>query len=214
MAIEVINRLCQPCSEFALAEHWYASTGLEDLLGISDDAITKDRLYRTLDALRTAQAAIENDLKERLGSLFQLDYDLLLYDLTSSYFEGLAEENDLAARGYSRDHRSDCKQIVLALMVTSEGFPLAHVTLVGNTQDGTTVRQIVEMVEERFGTSQRVWVMDRGMINHDNLKFLKRRRYLLACRREYAEPVPGGFTSDQGLAAAPGQRRGRDQSDP
>ena len=133
----------QPCSEFALAEHWYASTGLEDLLGVPDDAVTKDRLYRTLDRLLTAQTAIENDLKARFAGLFQLDYDLLLYDLTSSYFEGLAEENDLAKRGYSRDHRSDCKQIVLALVVTREGFPLAHDTLAGNTKDVQTVRRIV-----------------------------------------------------------------------
>ena len=94
VAIEVINRLCAPCSEFALAEHWYASTGLEDLLGVADENVTKDRLYRTLDQLLTAQTAIENDLKQRFEGLFQLDYDLLLYDLTSSYFEGLAEEND------------------------------------------------------------------------------------------------------------------------
>jgi DDE family transposase len=203
VAIEVINRLCQPCSEFALAEHWYAATGLEDLLGIRDDAITKDRLYRTLDALRGAQTAMENDLKERLGALFQLDYDLMLYDLTSSYFEGLAEENELATRGYSRDHRSDCQQIVLALVVTSEGFPLAHVTLAGNTQDGTTVRQIVEMVENRFGTSQRVWVMDRGMINDDNLKFLKRRRYLLACRRSTLSRFQAALQTSQGWQRLP-----------
>src|SRR5713101_1906593 len=94
VAIEVINRLCQPCSEFALAEHWYASTALEDLLGVADAEVTKDRLYRTLDGLLKAQVPIENDLKDRFGSLFQLQYDLLLYDLTSSYFEGLAEEND------------------------------------------------------------------------------------------------------------------------
>ncbi len=128
VAIEVINRLCQPCSEFALAEHWYASTALEDLLGVPDGAVTKDRLYRTLDRLLKAQDDIESDLKERLGTLFQLDYDLLLYDLTSTYFEGLAEDNDLAQRGYSRDHRSDCKQVVLALVLTREGFPLAHRT--------------------------------------------------------------------------------------
>ena len=143
VAIEVINRLCGPCSEFALAEHWYASTALEDLLGVPDSAVTKDRLYRTLDRLLRAQEPIENDLKDRLGTLFQLDYDLLLYDLTSTYFEGLAEENDLARRGYSRDHRSDCKQIVLALVVTREGFPLAHLTLAGNTQDVQTVEMIV-----------------------------------------------------------------------
>ncbi len=185
VAIEVINRLCGPCSEFALAEHWYASTGLEDLLGVPDSAVTKDRLYRTLDRLLRAQVPIEDDLKHRLGTLFQLDYDLLLYDLTSTYFEGLAEENDLARRGYSRDHRSDCKQIVLALIVTREGFPLAHLTLAGNTQDVETVKTIVEMVETRFGRSQRIWVMDRGMISKETLKFLNQsgRRYLLATRR-------------------------------
>jgi len=165
VAIEVINCLCGPCSEFALAEHWYCSTGLEDLLGVPDSVVTKDRLYRTLDRLLKAQEAIENDLKDQLGNLFQLDYDLLLYDLTSTYFEGLAEENDLARRGYSRDHRSDCKQIVLALIVTRDGFPLAHRTLAGNTQDLQTVETIVTTIEARFGRSQRVWVMDRGMIS-------------------------------------------------
>jgi transposase len=185
VAIEVINRLCAPCSEFALAEHWYASTALEDLLGVPDDAVTKDRLYRTLDQLLQGQVAIENDLKARLQGLFQLEYDLLLYDLTSSYFEGLAEENDLAKRGYSRDRRSDCKQIVLALIVTREGFPLAHYTMVGNTRDVDTVKKVVEEVEQRYGKSQRVWVMDRGMISKKTLAFLNKpgRRYLLATRR-------------------------------
>ena len=142
-------------------------------------------MYRTLDRLLKAQQVIEDDLKDRFGQLFQLDYDLLLYDLTSTYFEGLAEENELAQRGYSRDHRSDCKQIVLALIVTREGFPLAHVTLAGNTQDLQTVETIVTTVEERFGKSQRVWVMDRGMISAETLKFLGQsgRRYLLATRR-------------------------------
>ena len=185
VAIEVINRLCAPCSEFALAEQWYASTALPDLVGVPDDAVTKDRLYRTLDALLEAKEPIENDLKAQLGTLFRLNYDLLLYDLTSTYFEGLAEDNDLARRGYSRDHRSDCKQVVLALVVTREGFPLAHVTLAGNTQDVETVQQIVGAVERRFGQSQRVWVMDRGMISKTTLRFLGQgqRRYLLATRR-------------------------------
>lgn len=123
VAIEVINRLCAPCSEFALAEHWYASTGLEDLLGVADSAVTKDRLYRTLDQLLAAQRAIESDLKEQLGALFNLDYSVVLYDLTSTYFEGLAAENELAQRGYSRDHRGDCKQVVVALILTRDGFP-------------------------------------------------------------------------------------------
>src|SRR5271170_7674759 len=161
VAIEVINRLCQPCSEFALAEHWYVSTALEELLGVPAAAVTKDRLYRTLDQLLKAQDQIEHDLKERLGTLFQLDYDLLLYDLTSTYFEGLAEGNDLAQRGYSRDHRNDCKQVVLALVLSREGFPLAHRTWAGNTQDLQTVKKIVRDIEARYGKSNRVWVMDQ-----------------------------------------------------
>ena len=185
VAIEVINRLCGPCSEFALAEHWYVSTGLEDLLGVPDAEVTKDRLYRTLDALVKSQEQIENDLKERLGTLFRLEYELLLYDLTSTYFEGLAEGNEIAERGYSRDHRSDCVQVVVALVVTREGFPLAHLTLPGNTRDLQTVEKMVTAVETRFGKSQRVWVMDRGMISKKTLAFLSQpgRRYLLALRR-------------------------------
>jgi transposase len=190
VAIEVINRLCAPCSEFALAEHWYASTGLEDLLGVPDSAVTKDRLYRTLDRLLGAQEAIERDLKERLGTLFQLDYSLVLYDLTSTYFEGLAAENELARRGYSRDHRADCKQVVVALVVTRDGFPLAHRTFAGNTRDLKTVQSIVTEIETQFGKTRRIWVMDRGMISDESLKFLGEsgRRYLLATRRgELAE---------------------------
>jgi transposase len=184
-AIEVINRLCAPCSEFALAEHWYASTGLEDLLGVPDSAVTKDRLYGTLDRLLGAQESIEGDLKEQLGTLFRLDYGLVLYDLTSTYFEGLAAENELACRGYSRDHRGDCKQIVVALVVTRDGFPLAHRTFAGNTQDLKTVQTIVTDIETQFGKSRRIWVMDRGMISDESLKFLGEsgRRYLLATRR-------------------------------
>ena len=153
----------------------------------SPTAVTKDRLYRTLDAIvEGSRRRSENDLEScNIGTLFQLDYDLLLYDLTSTYFEGLAEENHLARRGYSRDHRSDCKQVVLALIVTREGFPLAHLTLAGNTQDLQTVKTNVETIETRFGKSQRVWVMDRGMISDEMLEFLGQpgRRYLLATRR-------------------------------
>jgi transposase len=205
VAIEVINRLCQPCSEFALAEHWYASTALEDLVGVPDAAVTKDRLYRTLDQLLKAQDAIESDLKERLGSLFQLDYELLLYDLTSTYFEGLAEENDLARRGYSRDHRSDCKQVILALVLSREGFPLAHRTWAGNTQDLQTVKNIVNEIEERFGKTKRVWVMDRGMISKESLAFLDQpgRRYLLSTRRQALNRFPALLESRRGWRTLP-----------
>src|SRR5271167_2988677 len=190
VAIEVINRLCSPCSEFALAEHWYASTGLEDLLAVPDSVVTKDRLYRTLDQLLKAQNAIERDLEKQLGTLFRLDYSLVLYDLTSTYFEGLAAENELAKRGYSRDHRGDCKQVVVALVLTRDGFPLAHRTFAGNTRDLKTVQTIVTDIEKQFGKSQRIWVMDRGMISDESRSFLGEsgRRYLLATRRgELAE---------------------------
>ncbi len=205
VAIEVINRLCQPCSEFALAEHWYQDTALEDLLGVPDAAVTKDRLYRTLDQLLKAQDKIEGDLKERLGTLFQLDYDLLLYDLTSTYFEGLAEENDLAERGYSRDHRSDCQQVIVALVLSREGFPLAHRTWAGNTQDLQTVKTIVTDIEARFGKSNRVWVMDRGMISKDSLAFLggSGRRYLLSTRRNVLAKFQSSLKTRRGWQHLP-----------
>jgi len=152
---------------------------------VPDSAVTKDRLYRTLDRLLGAQESIEGDLKEQFGILFRLDYGLVLYDLTSTHFEGLAAENELACRGYSRDHRGDCKQIVVALVVTRDGFPLAHRTFAGNTQDLKTVQTIVTEIETQFGKSRRIWVMDRGMISDESLKFLGEsgRRYLLATRR-------------------------------
>jgi transposase len=185
VAIEVVNRLCAPCSEFALAEHWYAASAPEDLLGVPDAAVTKDRLYRTLDQLQGAKEAIENDLKTRYGVLFGVDYDLLLYDLTGSHFEGPAEDNDLARRGHSRDHRGDCQQVVIAPVVTRDGFPLAHYTLPGNARDLDTVESVVTAVERRFGRARGVWVMDRGMIGKDTVRFLSRpgRRYVLATRR-------------------------------
>jgi transposase len=205
VAIEVINRLCQPCSEFALAEHWYASTALEDLLGVPDAAVTKDRLYRTLDQLLKAQDKIESDVKQRLGTLFQLEYDLLLYDLTSTYFEGLAEENELAQHGYSRDHRSDCQQVILALVLSREGFPVAHRTWAGNTQDLQTVKKIVTDIEARFGKSNRVWVMDRGMISKDALTFLSQpgRRYLLSTRRHALAKFQSAFQNRRGWQHLP-----------
>lgn len=179
VAIEVICRLCigqgGETSEFALAEHGYRRTALEDLLGVPDDAVTKDRLYRTLDALWTAKEPIERDLKEQLGELFSLNFDLLLCDLTSSFFEGLAEDNDLAARGYSRDHRPDCKQVVLALVVTPDGFPLYHQVFAGNTNDAVAFPEIVETMESRFGPARRVWVLDRGIASQENLNFLRAR---------------------------------------
>jgi transposase len=179
VAIEVISRLCigqgGETSEFGLAEQGYRRTALEDLLGVPDDLVTKDRLYRTLDALLEAKEPIERDLKEQLGALFSLQFDLLLCDLTSSFFEGLMEGSELAKRGHSRDHRSDCKQIVLALVVTPDGFPVYHEVFAGNTNDAVAFPQIVETMESRFGKARRVWVLDRGIASQKNLDFLRER---------------------------------------
>jgi len=189
VAIEVISRLCVSnggeTSELALAEHGYRRTALEDLLGVPDEVVTKDRLYRTLDTLLSGKEKIEQELKERLGELFSLSFDLLLCDLTSSFFEGLAEDNDLAARGYSRDHRADCKQVVLALVVTPDGFPLYHDVFAGNTNDARAFPAIVEMMEARFGTARRVWVVDRGIASQANIAYLQERKqsYLVGTPR-------------------------------
>ncbi len=179
VAIEVISRLCigqgGETSEFGLAEQGYRRTALEDLLGVPDDSVTKDRLYRTLDALQEAKTPIEQALKEQLGEVFSLQFDLLLCDLTSSFFEGLMEDSVLAKRGYSRDHRPDCKQIVLALVVTPDGFPVYHEVFAGNTNDAIAFPRIVETMESHFGVARRVWVLDRGIASKANLDFLRDR---------------------------------------
>jgi transposase len=180
VAIEVISRLCigqgGETSDFGLAEQGYRRTALEDLLGVPDDQVTKDRLYRTLDQLLRAKEPIERDLKEQLGELFALQFDLLLCDLTSSFFEGLMEDSALPQRGHSRDHRPDCKQIVLALVVTPDGFPVYHEVFSGNTNDVVAFPEVIQTMESRFGTARRVWVLDRGIASQDNLDFLRQRQ--------------------------------------
>lgn len=177
----VIGRLCEPSSELYLAERWYPRTALEDLLGLPADKVNDDRLYRALDRLLPHKETIEKHLVRRLGELFEVDYDLLLYDVTSTYFEGLAEGNELARRGHSRDHRHDCKQVCIALVVTREGIPLGYELFAGNRTDVTTVEEIVETMESRYGLARRVWVMDRGMTSAENIAWLRRtgRRYLI-----------------------------------
>ncbi len=180
-AVLVIGRLCEPSSELYLAERWYPRTALEDLLGLPCEKVNEDRLYRALDRLLDHKETIEKHLVHRLGELFKIDYDLLLYDVTSTYFEGLAEGNLLARRGHSRDHRHDCKQVCIALVVTREGIPLGYEIFAGNRTDVTTVEEIVETMESRYGMAQRIWVMDRGMTSAENIAWLKRtgRRYLI-----------------------------------
>jgi len=180
-AVLVIARLCEPSSELHIAEDWFRRTALDDLLGIPEAKVNDDRCYRALDRLLERKEALEGHLKERLGTLFALDYDLLLYDVTSTYFEGLAEANPLAQRGYSRDHRSDCKQVCIGLVVTRDGFPLGFEVFAGNRHDSTTLRDIVARMEERYGRSSRVWALDRGMVGEDHLEWLRERgsRYIV-----------------------------------
>jgi len=180
-AILTIARLCEPSSELHIAEEWYRRTALEDLLGVSADQVNDDRLYRALDQLLPHKAEIEQHLKKRLGELFALDYELLLYDVTSTYFEGQARRNPQAKRGHSRDHRSDCKQVCIALVVTREGIPLGYEVFDGNRVDVTTVEEIVGTMETRFGIASRIWVMDRGMTSARNIAWLQQtgRRYLI-----------------------------------
>ena len=184
IAILVIGRLCEPSSELHVAERWYRTTGLEDLLGVASEHIYDERLYRTLDRVLPHKEAIEQHLVKRFGDLFDLDYDLLLYDVTSTYFEGVADPA-IAKRGYSRDHRPDCVQVNIALVVTREGMPLGYEIFAGNTTDVTTVQEIVSRMEARFGKANRVWVMDRGMVSRENIAWLNAtgRRYVIGTAR-------------------------------
>lgn len=180
-AVLVVARLCEPSSELHIAEDWYRRTALADLLQLNEALVNKDRLYRALDQLLPHKAALEGHLSKRVGELFALDNEVLLYDVTSTYFEGEAAANAQAKRGYSRDHRPDCKQVCIALVVTFDGFPLGYEVFAGNTHDATTVRTIVETMEARHGTVGKVWIMDRGMASAENIAWLREsaRRYIL-----------------------------------
>ena len=181
----VLARLCHPSSELHIAEHFYRESALADLLGVPAEQVNDDRLYRALDALLPQKAALEVFLKERLGTLFDLQYDLLLYDVTSTYFEGEARGNPLAQRGYSRDRRSDCKQVCIGLVVSRDGMPLGYEVFAGNRSDVTTLQEIVETMEARYGKADRIWVVDRGMISEANMGFLAEgeRHYIVGTPR-------------------------------
>jgi transposase len=179
--ILVIARLLEPSSELYISEQWYPKTALPDLLGVALEQVDDNRLYRGLDELLPHKEALEIHLKNRMGELFDIEYDLLLYDITSTYFEGQCQSNPLAQRGYSRDQRGDCKQVCIALVVSRCGLPLGYEIFAGNTVDVTTVKTIVQTMEKRYGKSDRIWVMDRGMTSEDNLEFLRQenRRYII-----------------------------------
>jgi transposase len=179
--ILVVARLCEPSSELHIAEHFYRQSALCDLLGVPVDKLDDNRLYRGLDELLPHKEALEVFLKQRFGELFAIEYDLLLYDVTSTYFEGQANANPLAKRGYSRDHRPDCKQVCIGLVVTRCGLPLGYEVFAGNRHDSTTLQEIVTTMEARYGRAQRIWALDRGLVSEENLDFLKagQRQYIV-----------------------------------
>lgn len=184
-AVLAISRLCAPGSELSVEQRWYPTTALDDLLGIEEGKINDTRLYRCLDRILPHKKKLERHLKQRYGELFAAEFDLLLYDLTSSYVEGQAERNPMLQRGYSRDHRPDCKQVVIALIVNSEGFPISYETFDGNRAEVTTLEVVLRMVERKYGQARRVWVFDRGLISEANLAALRKRNghYLVATAR-------------------------------
>lgn len=173
--VSTIARFCYPSSELAIAERWIDQTALDDILGIDIRSINEDRLYRTLDEMLPCKEALGDHLKQKYGELFGSRFDLLLYDVTSTYFEGDAKANPQAQRGYSRDSRPDCKQVTIALVATEEGLPLFYEVFDGNRTDVTTVEDIVEVMEKQYGKANRIWVMDRGMVSEENLEFLRER---------------------------------------
>lgn len=194
----VLCRLCHPSSELHIVEHFYARSGMADLRGVPVEKVNEQRVYRALDALLPHKEALEIHLKERLGTLFGLEYDLLLYDVTSTYFEGLAEAIPLARRGYSRDHRPDCKQVCIALVVSKGGIPLGYEVFAGNRSDVTTLREIVTLMEGRYGQADRIWVVDRGMVSEENLSFLRegKRRYLVGTPKSMLKKYEQELLSD------------------
>lgn len=172
-AILCIGRFCAQASELALSERWYGQTALDDLLGVGGEAVYDNRLYRGLDELLPLREALFGHLKERYESLFGTRFEFLLYDITSTYFEGQCLRNPQAQRGYSRDQRADCKQVCIGLVVTPEGLPLAYEVFDGNRADVTTVEEIVDLMEKKYGAAERIWAMDRGMVSEENLDYLR-----------------------------------------
>lgn len=180
-AILAINRLCAPRSELFIDEQWYRLTAMDDIVGVPEPKVHKDRLYACLDRLIEKKTELERHLKAKWGELFKATYDVLLYDLTSTYFEGEALGNTQAKRGYSRDHRADCKQVVVALIVSEEGFPFAFEVMDGNRRDVTTLEEMLNAVETKYGVARRIWVFDRGVVSEKNLKLLRARKMPYVC---------------------------------
>jgi hypothetical protein len=204
-ALLAIHRLCAPGSELALEERWYPSTALDDLLEIEEGKINDTRLYRCLDRILPYQTKLERHLKERYGELFGAEFDVLLYDLTSSYVEGAAEKNPMMRRGYSRDHRPDCAQMVIALIVNSEGFPFSYETLDGNRAEVSTMETMLRMVERKYGKARRIWVLDRGIVSEEHLQAIGKRggQYLVGTPRSQMKQFAAELLKDDWTRVRP-----------
>lgn len=169
----VVNRLLEPGSEFRVHRHWFVESGMDVLLEEDFSVAGKDRLYRCLDRILEHKTELFVWLKQKWAELFAADFEVLLYDLTSTYFEGEMEDNPKARRGYSRDHRPDCPQVVIALVVTPDGFPLAYEVMNGNTTEHKTLAPFLERIERTYGKAKRVWVMDRGIPTEATLRMMR-----------------------------------------
>jgi len=173
LQLEVVNCLLDPGSEFRLHRQWFVDSAMDELLETDFAVAAKDRLYRCLDRVLLHKQELFVWLKQKWADLFHSDFEVLLYDLTSSYFEGEMEQNPKAKRGYSRDKRPDCLQLVIALVVTTDGLPLAYEVMKGNTSDRTTLPEFLKKVEDTYGKARRVWVMDRGVPTEAILKDMR-----------------------------------------
>ncbi len=204
-AVLAINRLCAPGSELAVEQRWYPSTALDDLLGIEEGKINDTRLYRCLERILPHKTKLEQHLKQRYGELFGAEFDVLLYELTSTYVEGAAEKNPMRRRGYSRDHRPDCEQMVIALIVNSEGFPFSYETFDGNRADVSTMETILRMVERKYGKARRIWVMDRGIVSEQNLAAIRKRGgpYLVGTPRSQMKQFEAELLKDDWILVRP-----------
>jgi len=204
-ALLAIHRLCAPGSELAIEQRWYPSTALDDLLEIEAGKINDTRLYRCLDRILPHKTKLERHLKERYGALFGAEFDVLLYDLTSTYVEGAAEKNPMVRRGYSRDHRPDCEQLVIALIVNNEGFPFSYETFDGNRSDVSTMETMLRMVERKYGRARRIWVFDRGIVSEENLAAIRKRggQYLTGTPRSQMKRLEEELLKDDWTRVRP-----------
>ncbi len=176
LEVLVVNRLVAPGSEFAVHRHWFGQSAMNALIDVDDQVAGKDRLYRCLDRLLVHREDLFGHLTRRWKDLFNASYDVLLYDLTSTYFEGLCEQIPKAVHGYSRDGRPDCRQVVIALVVTPEGLPLAYEVMPGNTSDRSTLNDFLSKIERLYGKARRTWVMDRGIPTEETLATMRDRQ--------------------------------------